>query len=40
MFLLLVFAIILLRETERQSLYIGNIIRRKESLSLQAKFPM
>jgi hypothetical protein len=38
MFLLLVLAIMLLREVERQSLCLGSIIEKKESYSLQAIF--
>jgi hypothetical protein len=40
MFLLLVLAIILLREIEQQSLYSGSIIEKKEGRSLQAIFPI
>jgi hypothetical protein len=40
MFLLLVLAIVLLKETERRSLYSGGIIGKKEAFGLQAKFPM
>jgi hypothetical protein len=40
MFLLLVLAIMLLRETEQRSLRSGGIIERKEGYSFQAIFPI
>jgi hypothetical protein len=40
MFLLLVLAIVLPRETEQQSLYSGSMIGKKEVFGLQAKFLM
>jgi hypothetical protein len=38
MFLLLVLAIVLLRETKQRSLRSGSIIRKKETFGFQAKF--
>jgi hypothetical protein len=40
MFLLLVLAIVLLKETEQRSLYSDSIIGKKEAFGFQAKFPI